>query len=72
MPRESYSKSFAGWLRRANSDLKTRYSIDFHDAGLDERELRNYAISFPQAAEFVSWFAEKYDLTPLSDWNRYR
>ena len=72
MSKESSSKSFAGWLRQADSDLKARYCIDFHDAGLDERELRKYATNFPQPAEFVSWFAEKYDLTPLSDWNQYR
>ncbi len=62
-------EDFAEWHRRADLDLKDRYGINFIDAGLDDQELRTHAAHFPKPAEFMEWFATKYDLTPVREWS---
>lgn len=54
MSGHNMDQGFAAWRKQADAGLKSRYCIDFRDAGLDEEELRSYAKSFPKAVEFVS------------------
>lgn len=53
------------WKCEVDRLMKAFYAIDSCDAGLDDDELQTYAISLPEPADFVSWFADKYDLTPI-------
>ena len=60
--------AFEKWRQQANRELKTRYSIDFCDAGLTEKDLRSYFESFEAPEEFVEWFAIKYDLNSMKEY----
>jgi hypothetical protein len=59
---------FGKWRQLSERELKTRYSIDFDDAGLTETDLRSLFESFKVPAEFVEWFAIKYDLTAIKEY----
>ena len=65
--------AFATWGHEAESNLKSRFAIDFEDVGLSLDELRNFAEAFRDPRDFVDWFAEKYDLTSRQEfdgWHR--
>jgi hypothetical protein len=60
--------NFEKWRPQADHELKTRYSINFDDAGLTESDLRSFFESFKVPAEFVEWFATKHDLTSIREY----
>jgi hypothetical protein len=57
--------TFEDWKREVDLRMRATYAIDTGDAGFDEDELRGYNLSRPSPEDFVSWIAEKYDLTPI-------
>ena len=68
MPRPD-SLHFETWKRQVDKAMVQKYAIDTTDAGLGEEELLKHWQQEPSATEFVTWYGEKYDLTPLADWN---
>lgn len=46
--------------------LKT-YGIDTSDAGIDANEIASAQEANMSSTEFVQWWGEKYDLTPLQE-----
>lgn len=50
------------WIATANRLMKRDWSIDTADAGLSDDDLTRYWENGDDPAEFVAWFAEKYDL----------
>ena len=50
------------WKRRVNALMKRDYAIDTDDAGIDDEELARHFADGSSPEDFVSWFAEKYDL----------
>lgn len=63
MPRSQISiYQTADWLALVERDLKRRYKIDFELAGLSQEEMARYFNPDQSPHDFVSWFAQKYDL----------
>jgi hypothetical protein len=52
----------ARWIKAVSRCMKRDWCIDTADAGLEERDLDSHWRSGDDPAEFVAWFAEKYDL----------
>jgi hypothetical protein len=50
------------WVRAVDRLMKRDWCIDVSDAGLDDDQLARYWRDGGTPAEFVGWFAEKYDL----------
>lgn len=50
------------WLQTVNRLMKRGWCIDIADAGLSEDDLTRYWQNGDDPAEFVAWFADKYDL----------
>ena len=50
------------WLGEVNEIMSADYFIDSEDAGWDKEEIEKYYSFGNNPAEFVAWFAEKYDL----------
>ncbi len=65
------SLSFEGWKREVDRLMLAEYAIDTVDAGIENDRLRGHWTDLPLPNEFVTWFAEKYDLTPLKSWGWY-
>ena len=59
--------TFENWKREVDVLMRTKYAIDSSDAGFDDNELRGLALA-RKARGLVSWFAEKYELTPKGIW----
>lgn len=60
---------FEMWKREIDNVMVRKFSINTTDAGLDENELQDYWKEQLSPDAFVTWFGEKYDLIPVSDWN---
>ena len=56
------SAEVRNWKRRVNSLLKKKYSLDIELSGFSEEQIEGYYRPDLPPAEFVEWFAEKYDL----------
>lgn len=52
----------AKWLAEVDRLMKCDWFIDTDDAGLDDEQVVRYWNYGDTPAEFVTWFAEKYDL----------
>jgi hypothetical protein len=63
------ANNFEKWKREIDRIMVRNFAINTADAGLDKNELQGYRKQQLSADVFVSWFGEKYDLTPISDWN---
>lgn len=50
------------WINAVDRHMKQDWCIDTVDAGLSDDDLSRYWQSGDNPAEFVAWFAEKYDL----------
>jgi hypothetical protein len=49
--------------------MKQVYGIDLCDAGIDDQPVLKAYQDGWTADDFVSWFGEKYDLTPVAEWS---
>ena len=58
----------AHWRREVDDLMKRGYGIDTADAGLSGEDVLRYWHGGQSPETFVGWFAEKYDLTPRSEW----
>lgn len=56
------------WLREVDRVMKRGYCIDTGDAGLSAEDVLRHWRHGESPEKFVDWFAEKYDLTPRSEW----
>ena len=54
--------SKAAWINAVDRLMKRHWCIDTADAGLSDDDLSRYWENGDTPAEFVAWFAEKYDL----------
>lgn len=63
--------TFEDWDALANKLLVDLCGITFSDAGADKSDLRRHWSDGDSPEEFVSWYAEKYDLILESEvtWN---
>ena len=52
----------ARWVWRVDQLLRGDWSLSVEDAGIDEDHLMRAWTHREDAAVFVAWFAEKYDL----------
>lgn len=52
----------AKWVAEVDRLMKRDWYIDTDDAGLDDEQVVSYWEVGDTPAEFVTWFAEKYDL----------
>jgi hypothetical protein len=52
----------ATWLAAVDVILKRDWCIDLRDAGTSDEDILRYHSWGDTPAEFVEWFAEKYDL----------
>ena len=52
--------------------MKREYAITLDDAGADARDVERYWRGEPGPADFVRWFAEKYDLASVADFGLRR
>jgi hypothetical protein len=59
---------FVEWKGEVDSLMLKNYAINTIDAGIDDDRLRSHWSSHDTPSQFVEWYAEKYDLTPLSEW----
>jgi len=50
------------WVRDVDRIMKRDWYIDLSDAGAASEDVLRYWRNIDQPAEFVEWFAEKYDL----------
>ena len=57
---------YGDWRSAVDTRLKTSYCITIEDAGFSEEYLIRHWQSNATAFEFVEWFSDKYDLTPLT------
>jgi hypothetical protein len=62
--------AFNDWKRTAERLFKRDYSISLADAGIEDAQLRLHLTAGEAPEDFVNWFAEKYDLTPLRNWRQ--
>ena len=62
MPRMARSPAITTWKRHVDALMKRDYAIDTADAGIDDEELGRHFADGGTPEDFVSWFAEKYDL----------
>ncbi len=62
MPQREVPKACAKWLVEVDRLMKRDWFIDSDDAGLDDEQVLRYWRYGDTPAEFVAWFAEKYDL----------
>jgi hypothetical protein len=63
---------FEDWKSEVDRLMKSDYSIDCDLAGIDDGRLRSHWLDNQPLADFVIWFAEKYDLSPVKVWGWYR
>lgn len=63
------SIDFETWKCEVDKAMVQKFAIGTVDAGLSNDELLKHWQQEPTAAAFVAWYGEKYDLTPLADWN---
>ena len=52
----------ANWVSDVDRLMKRDWYIDTDDAGLDDEQVLRYWKLGDTPAEFVAWFADKYDL----------
>ncbi len=64
--------NFDEWQRDVDARMQKDFAITLGDAGIDRADLSRYFHQKVEFAEFVRWFAEKYDLTSVADWVAYR
>ncbi|CAN5338797.1 hypothetical protein BH09PSE1_BH09PSE1_24400 [soil metagenome] len=50
------------WIAAVDRLMKRDWCVDTADAGLSDDDLARYWQNGDEPAEFVAWFAEKYDL----------
>jgi len=65
------TEPFVEWKRGVDDLMSANYGITTIDAGIDDARLHQHWVEKQSPKEFVTWFAEKYDLTPLSEWGWY-
>ena len=58
--------NFSKWRAVVNQRLKKVYVLTIDDAGIDDDRLKSHWRSKQAPYEFVEWFANKYDLDPIS------
>jgi hypothetical protein len=56
------SPKLKAWAAQVDHLMRQDWCIGINDAGLSDDELLRYWRSGEEPAEFVAWFAEKYDL----------
>jgi hypothetical protein len=64
----SNMQSQKAWSDCVNAIMKKDYAITLEDAGLSEDDIRDQFRWEPEPAEFVRWYATKYDLDHVSAW----
>lgn len=62
----SLGKPFQDWRDAVDRRLHQIYCITIEDAGLDEVYLMDHWRSNQAPSDFVEWYANKYDLDPIS------
>lgn len=67
-PKFVAAPDFETWKAEVDRIMSKDFAIDTIDAGIGEEQLLDYWQWQPSAAAFVGWFAEKYDLDPISIW----
>lgn len=50
------------WIAEVDRKLRREWSISAVDAGLSREDLKRHWIRGLSSADFVQWFAQKYDL----------
>lgn len=50
------------WIAEVDLKLRREWRISAADAGLSKEDLKRHRADGVSAADFVAWFAEKYDL----------
>jgi len=65
------TESFVEWVRDVDRMMSADYGITIIDAGIDDARLHQHWAEKQSPKEFVTWFAEKYDLTPTSELGWY-
>lgn len=58
---------FRAWRREADYALRRGWAIGLEDVGISDEELLKHFQDGAPAAEFVEWFARKYDLIDFSE-----
>jgi hypothetical protein len=61
--------TFENWKREVDDLMHRQYAITIVDAGIDDDGLRKHWGTQSSAGDFVEWFAIKYDLTSVAEWN---
>jgi hypothetical protein len=69
MPKPDSTDRFGAWRGDVDKVMVQKFAINTTDAGLSDDELLEHWQQEPSAVAFVEWYGEKYDLTPLADWN---
>jgi hypothetical protein len=59
---------FIDYVIAAEHLLEHHYGLTLNDAGIELDELAAAQEEGSTPAEFVDWFARKYDLDPLNPW----
>lgn len=59
-------KSYRDWRAAVDRRLLQIYCITIEDAGFDEKYLSDHWLANEAPFDFVEWFANKYDLDPIS------
>jgi hypothetical protein len=50
------------WLAEVYKIMKGEYFLDSEGAGWDQEQIERYFVFGDTPAEFIAWYAEKYDL----------
>lgn len=56
-----------GWAKRVGQLLEREYAVTLDDAGLDQEVLDRHYDERSNPADFVRWFAAKFDLVSKSE-----
>jgi hypothetical protein len=63
------TKAFPSWKHEVDQRMHFQFAITIVDAGIDDEELRKHWETELPPSDFVEWFATKYDLTSVAEWN---
>ena len=54
------------WSRAVNAIMRQGFAVSLDDLGFDETDMARFFHSEPDPAQFVRWYAAKYDLDHIS------
>ena len=61
---------FGQWTNSVDLILQSDYAVTIEDVGVSEAALRDVWKADETPAEYVRWFARKYDLISRDEWLR--